>query len=630
MTNIKITLITVCYNSEKTIEDTLLSVVNQDYQNIEYIIIDGGSTDKTINIIKNYENKISKLVSEKDNGIYFAMNKGLKLATGDIIGFINSDDVFADNNVIKEISQKFLEFNCEIVYSDVMFVQRDNAFIPKRYWKISEFKQVKLHLGWSPPHPTFYARKELYNNFGFFDIKFKIAADYELMIRFLKNTNKKMIKYIPKVTVVMKEGGVSNNSIRSYLKGNIESALALKKNKVFLFFLIIFFKPFLKIKQFFLPKNFLPYKYIYFKQSLKIIGKIIDFVLFPFIRKKNYNIEKNSIQKILVNDCYLIGDNIMTTALMNNLKYNFPNAKIDSLANEWSKYIYSDSLVDKKYIVKTPWSTYDYSLKNIFNFFKKIMLIRKQKYDIAIETRGDWRNCFVLWLINAKFRFSPLFTGGNVFINKQVKIDNVKENLFEIRRKIALAVTANDERFIPLIPVSNQHENDILTYLKSNDLQENKFVVIHPCASNIKRMLSIDYLYRVFLLVKNKNLKVIFAYGPSDYNYITEIKAKLSKEDINAVIFFQKSLLHLAALIKKSLFCISMDSAVAHLAGALNKPIIVFNFHDSPEITRPFSKKDVLMINSSLLNWNLGAVEQKLLVFCSDKYKNIFHKNDSE
>jgi ADP-heptose:LPS heptosyltransferase len=245
--------------------------------------------------------------------------------------------------------------------------------------------------------------------------------------------------------------------------------------------------------------------------------------------------------------------------------------------------------------------------------------MRKQKYDIAIETRGDWRNCFVLWLINAKFRFSPLFTGGEVFINKQVKTDNLKENLFEIRRKIAIEVSANDEKFIPSIPISKQHEADIATYLKSNGLQKNNFVVIHPCASNIKKMLSVENLHNIFLLIKTYNFKIIFAYGPGDYNYIDKIKSNFPKNDLENIIFFQNSLIHLAALIKKSLFCISMDSAVSHMSGALDKPIIVFNCHDSSEVVKPFSKKDVLMINSSLLNWNVGVIEQKLLVFCIDK-----------
>jgi glycosyltransferase len=246
----KISLITVCFNSDKTIRKTIESVLNQTYSNIEYIIIDGLSQDKTIDIINEYKEKICLFISEKDEGLYYAMNKGISLATGDVIGFINSDDFYASNHVISTIMDKFNNTNIDLLYSDLIFVNRDNPSIHIRHWKSSIYKKYSINLGWMPAHPTFYSKKELFNKYGLFNTRFKIAADYDLMIRFLKNTMTTKTVYIPETLIYMRADGKSNHSYLTHIKANIEAMISLKNNGYKLYFLIVILKPLRKIFQY--------------------------------------------------------------------------------------------------------------------------------------------------------------------------------------------------------------------------------------------------------------------------------------------------------------------------------------------------------------------------------------------
>ena len=175
----KVSIITVTLNNQDTIKSTIESVINQTYSNIEYIIIDGGSADATIDVIKKYEGKIAKWISEKDDGIYDALNKGLRFATGDIVGFLHSDDIYDNNNIISLIVNAFKNNNNEIVYGDLVYVYKEDANKIIRYWRAGEYKYERISKGWMPPHPTFFARKELYDKYGCFNSNFKIAADYE-------------------------------------------------------------------------------------------------------------------------------------------------------------------------------------------------------------------------------------------------------------------------------------------------------------------------------------------------------------------------------------------------------------------------------------------------------------------
>lgn len=226
----KISIITVCYNSEKTIEETIKSVLEQTYTNYEYLIIDGKSKDNTLTIVKKYEKNFNgklKIVSEKDKGLYDAMNKGIKLSTGDIIGIINSDDLLANKNVFKKIIDKFEKTNCDAVYSDLIFLDEKTMTIPIRNFIAHKYKKG----GWHPPHPTLYLKKGIYNKIGYFNLKYKIAADLDLMLRII-NSNKYKFEYIKEYLVKMRAGGVSTNGLKGYLKNLKEADQVLKNNNI--------------------------------------------------------------------------------------------------------------------------------------------------------------------------------------------------------------------------------------------------------------------------------------------------------------------------------------------------------------------------------------------------------------
>ena len=251
MNNLKFSIITISYNSEKYIEDTIESVLSQTYKNIEYIIIDGKSTDDTLDIIDNYKDKFNnniKVISEKDKGIYDAMNKGLEYANGDLISFLNSDDVFAHKHVIKNVIKIFKNNpNCDACYSNIAMVKRNNLNDIKRIWSSSNDNYFsKCKYGWVPAHPSFFAKKDLYDKFGYFDLQFEIAADFDLICRFIEKYNINLY-YINEILIKMRVEGASNKGIKPIIKGNREAFLALKKNNIFPYF--IFLKPIRKIIQ---------------------------------------------------------------------------------------------------------------------------------------------------------------------------------------------------------------------------------------------------------------------------------------------------------------------------------------------------------------------------------------------
>ena len=242
----KVSIITVSYNSAKTIEETIHSVLNQGYKNIEYIVIDGASSDNTVEIINRYKADIAHVVSEPDKGIYDAMNKGIKIATGNLIGILNSDDVYENSSVISNIINT-LEGN-DAVYADLVYVQQNNLNRIKRVWKSGKYKVNSFLYGWMPPHPTFFVKKECYTKYGLYNTNLNSAADYELMLRFI-HKNKITVGYYDNVIVKMRLGGVSNATIKNRFKANREDKLAWKINnlkpKSFTFLL----KPLRKLKQ---------------------------------------------------------------------------------------------------------------------------------------------------------------------------------------------------------------------------------------------------------------------------------------------------------------------------------------------------------------------------------------------
>lgn len=247
--HMKVSLITVTYNSGMTICDTIISVLNQSYLNIEYIIVDGSSTDNTLNIIKQYEPMFKgrmKWISEKDKGIYDAMNKGILMCTGDIIGILNSDDFFTSNHILENIVKSFHDCNLDGIYGDVHFVNSNNLKKTVRYYSSRFFKPWLFRFGFMPAHPSFYCRKSCYDKHGVYAIDYKIAADYDLLIRFLYK-EKINVKYLPMDFVTMRIGGVSTVNIRSKLILNREIVRACKKYGIHTNLLFVMFKYFYKI-----------------------------------------------------------------------------------------------------------------------------------------------------------------------------------------------------------------------------------------------------------------------------------------------------------------------------------------------------------------------------------------------
>ena len=246
----KITLITVTFNSERYLQDCINSVIQQDYENIEHIIIDGGSTDKTLEIIKRNDGHISKWISEKDRGMYDAINKGMKLATGDVIGILNSDDMLANADVIREIAKCFNLFRVDSVYGDLVYVEQENTQRIIRYWKGFSYKRYRFNYGWMPAHPTFYIRRELVERLGGYESHYYTAADYEFMARYLYRF-RISAHYLPKLIAKMRVGGQSNRNIKSRFRANRRDFLAMKKNKIPLPFFVSILKPLIKLHQYY-------------------------------------------------------------------------------------------------------------------------------------------------------------------------------------------------------------------------------------------------------------------------------------------------------------------------------------------------------------------------------------------
>lgn len=226
--HLKISIITVCYNSANTIGDTINSIASQTYLDKEHIIVDGASKDATMDIVRSSPS-ISRFVSEPDFGIYDAMNKGLKLATGDVVGILNSDDFYVDDSVLAQVAEVFANSEIDACYADLVYVDRQDTNKVVRYWKSRTFVPGLFKRGWMPAHPTFFVRREVYEELGDFDLDFRFQADFELTMRFLEIYRITSV-YIPKILIKMRVGGVSNNTIIGIIKGNIEAYKACMKN----------------------------------------------------------------------------------------------------------------------------------------------------------------------------------------------------------------------------------------------------------------------------------------------------------------------------------------------------------------------------------------------------------------
>ena len=224
----KVSIITVCFNSETTIEDTLQSIRSQTYSNIEYIVIDGLSEDKTNVMVKKYSDIVSIHVSEKDSGLYDAMNKGISLASGDIIGILNSDDVLADESVIEKVVAGFDGDNVDAVYSDLIYVSEYDLNKPTRLYSSKVFSKQMIKFGIMLPHPTFYVRKRCYDELGLYKTTYRVAADFELLARFMSKGIKAI--RLPFISVKMREGGISSSGLLWRVHQNFEIVRACKEN----------------------------------------------------------------------------------------------------------------------------------------------------------------------------------------------------------------------------------------------------------------------------------------------------------------------------------------------------------------------------------------------------------------
>ena len=245
----KISIITVCFNSQQTIKSTIKSVLNQSYKQVEYIIIDGASTDNTIKIINEFSNSIDVFVSEGDAGIYDAINKGIIKSSGDVVGLLHADDVFDNNSVVDNVMRLFDE-DVDMIYGDINYVDRKDINRVIRRWKSDSYSKGKFKYGWMPPHTGFFIKKSCYTKYGLYNLSLGSSADYELMLRMFEVYNLKS-KYIPLNITKMRVGGISNSSFKKRWEANRNDKKSWKINGLKPFWFTFLIKPIIKIKQFF-------------------------------------------------------------------------------------------------------------------------------------------------------------------------------------------------------------------------------------------------------------------------------------------------------------------------------------------------------------------------------------------
>ncbi len=246
----RITVITVCYNARDTIRDTIESVQSQTWKDVEHIIVDGGSDDGTLDIIDEYRNGISKLINGPDQGIYHAMNKGIRVATGDVIGTLNADDVYENEQVLEWVASLMDDKEgYEGVYGDLAYVERENLDCFVRFWKAGSYERGAFKRGWMPPHPTFFVKRSVYEKFGLFRTELWTSADYEIMLRFIHRYGIKLA-YLPETLIRMRSGGQSNISLKNRMRAHKEDRLAWEMNGLKKGWLTLVWKPLSKVHQF--------------------------------------------------------------------------------------------------------------------------------------------------------------------------------------------------------------------------------------------------------------------------------------------------------------------------------------------------------------------------------------------
>lgn len=245
----KISIITVSFNSAATIRQTIESVLAQDYPALEYIVVDGASKDGTVEVLKSFGDKI-KFISEPDKGIYDAMNKGVKMATGEVIGTIGGDDFYPNNQVISNVAKTFLQYQTDAIYGDIQFINPDDIYTIVRYWKSGEYSRENWLNGWMPPHPSFYIKKAAFEKYGYFVTDFTCSGDYEFMLRMLYKKHL-TVKYLPLTLMTMRNGGTSTASLKHRYRANMEDRRAWRINNLKPHWYTLWMKPLSKIAQLF-------------------------------------------------------------------------------------------------------------------------------------------------------------------------------------------------------------------------------------------------------------------------------------------------------------------------------------------------------------------------------------------
>lgn len=247
--SMKVSVITVVYNGEHFIARAVDSVLKQTHADFEYIVIDGASTDNTMSILKSYGSKITAIISEPDNSLYDAMNKGIVVATGDVVGLLNSDDFYVNNRVLARVVQSFEQDSVDSVYGDLDIISPKDTSKVLRKWRSRPYTEGLFKKGWHPAHPTLFIKKSIYQKYGLFDTRYSIGSDYELMLRVFEKY-KISSTYIPEVLVAMHSGGISNASINNIIRSNIDSYHAWQRNGLRIGIFTIFLKMLSKVVQF--------------------------------------------------------------------------------------------------------------------------------------------------------------------------------------------------------------------------------------------------------------------------------------------------------------------------------------------------------------------------------------------
>jgi glycosyltransferase involved in cell wall biosynthesis len=246
--SLRVSIITATYNSGATVAETMRSVGEQDYPLIEHIVVDGLSKDDTINIVQQFQ-RTALIISEKDEGIYDAMNKGIRAASGDIVGILNSDDIYANAQVISKVAQVFQDPSVQACYADLQYMDVLDTSRITRTWKSGNYQAGSFYWGWMPPHPTFFVRKSVYDQLGLYNTRLRSAADYEMMLRIFVKHNLRAA-YFPQVIVKMRTGGISNSSVKNRIRANREDREAWRINGLKPYFFTLYLKPLRKVSQF--------------------------------------------------------------------------------------------------------------------------------------------------------------------------------------------------------------------------------------------------------------------------------------------------------------------------------------------------------------------------------------------